>query len=936
MSTNQSADALAKSEDSIRSTLRDKGQLLVKNNSQALKGMVDDNAFSAVQDLVSSTVRDDIDMVYGIFMDVDMQPWVHARPGNEEGTVDGSNLEDDVSQWAASITQMSDRTVELNDIEGYEFAAPIVVDEEILGFLRYGFSTERMKKSLAEEAKLSEETLIQTMGILVLVGIFAVSVGFAATRQVAKRITEPLSELTSAAETIAEGDYSSEVVVDSDDEIGVLANNFETMRSTINKKMSDLATLNSVGEVLAVLLDQNKALEEVLKTMHHHFGVSQGSVFLMNEDNELVVKGFYPPKSLSSEHKPVKFNMGEGVLGKVAQNKELVFVADTSKDPSFVDAKGDTPAKALLCIPLLDKDMLIGVMNFNGSVGNVTFEDSDLEFASSVARLLVITIKNIRMREVIEEQNRTLEQKVEERTQALQEKTNDILNMMQNMHQGLFTIMEGGVIHHEYAAYLEAILETDKIANRNFMDLLFNSCNLGSDRLNQVETAVEALLGSDEMMFDFNSHLLANEIVVSLEGDRTKILELDWDPIILDGDIDKIMVTVRDVTALKELQAEAEEQKRELEIIGHILSVDNAKFSEFINTSYQFINECRELIKSTPEKDLDVVATLFRNMHTVKGNARTFGFNYVTNSVHNVENTYDELRKEEDKVWDQDQLLQELKLAEVDVERYKNVARDKLGRGVDDESDEASAVAAIDQEKVAQLMSSIEKLDLVNLPEEAKLCFKDTYQTLLSFDAKPIEEAIQPVLESAESLSKELEKPTPEMVLDSGGIYIKSSAHNMLNNIFMHVFRNAIDHGIETPQVRLEKGKNEKGEITLNTVKGDGFIELVVKDDGKGLAISRLYQKAVEDGVFSEGERPAAAEIANLIFGSGFSTAEQITEVSGRGVGMDAVKRFLEEEGGSIQVALDEGDEMADFRTFATKIKLPERFYVVSPQFDNA
>ena len=149
-----------------------------------------------------------------------------------------------------------------------------------------------------------------------------------------------------------------------------------------------------------------------------------------------------------------------------------------------------------------------------------------------MARLLVITIKNIRMREVIEEQNRTLEQKVEERTEALQEKTNDILNMMQNMHQGLFTIMEGGIIHHEYAAYLEQILETDKIANRNFMDLLFKDTNLGTDRIDQVQTAVEALLGSDEMMFDFNSHLLATEIVISLPDDRTKILELDWDPII--------------------------------------------------------------------------------------------------------------------------------------------------------------------------------------------------------------------------------------------------------------------------------------------------------------------------------------------------------------------------------------------------------------------
>lgn len=935
INTNQSDKTLSKSEESIRSTLQDKGKLLVKNNSKALKGMVDDNAFSAVQDLVSNTVKDDIDMVYGIFMDVDMMPWVHASPDNEEGSVNpGETLEDETSQWASSITEQSIKIVSLNGVEVYEFAVPIEVEEEILGFLRYGFSTERMEKSLAEEATLSKETLIQTMSILILVGVFAIAVGFTATRQVAKRITEPLSELTSAAETIAEGDYSSEVVVVSNDEIGILANNFETMRSTINKKMSDLATLNSIGEVLAVLLDQNKALEEVLKTMHTHCGVSQGSVFLMNEDNELVVKGFYPPKKLSYEHKSVKFNMGEGVLGKAAQNKEIVFVADTSKEPDFVDAKGDTPPMALLCIPLLDKDMLIGVMNFNGRVSDVTFEESDFEFASSVARLLVITIKNIRMREVIEEQNRTLEQKVEERTEALQEKTNDILNMMQNMHQGLFTIMEGGIIHHEYAAYLEAILETDQIANRNFMDLLFNSCNLGTDRLDQVRTAVEALLGSDEMMFDFNSHLLATEIVVSLEGDRTKILELDWDPIILDGEIDKIMVTVRDVTALKELQAEAEEQKRELEIIGHILSIDNAKFSEFINSSFGYISECRDLIKSTNDKDLDVVATLFRNMHTVKGNARTFGFNYITNSVHNVENTYDELRKIEDKVWEQDELLQELKLAEVDVQRYQNVARDKLGRGVDDETIEAGAT--IDQAKVAQLMSDIEKLDLLSLPNDAKDCFKDTYQTLLSFDAKPIEEAILPVIESAESLSSELNKPTPNMALNSGGIYIKSSAHGMLNDIFMHVFRNAIDHGIETPEVRADKGKNEKGTIYLDTVKGDGFIEFVIKDDGKGLAISRLYEKAVSDGVFAGGERPPASEIANLIFGSGFSTADQITEVSGRGVGMDAVKNFLEKEGGSIQVALDEGDELADFRTFATKIKLPERFYVVAPEFDTA
>ncbi|MFT5162955.1 MAG: HAMP domain-containing protein, partial [Alteromonadaceae bacterium] len=587
---------LSKSEKSIRDGLIAKGRTLVLNNSQALQGMVDDNAFSAVQELVSGTVRDDSDMLYGIYMDVDFQPWVNARPGNEKGIVKGGEiLEDETSQWAASITQLSNKIVSVGGVDVYEFAAPVIIEDEILGFLRYGFSTIRMGESLADESKASKEVLIQSIIILVAVGLVAIIGGFNATRKIAVNITTPLNELTGAAETIAAGDYRSEVVVKSNDEIGRLANNFETMRSTINKKMSDLATLNSIGEVLAVLLDQNKALEEVLRTMHSHCGVNQGSVFLMNEDNNLEVKGFYPPKKIRNESKPVIFTMGEGVLGRAAKNKEIVFVADTSKDPSFVDAKGNTKPMALLCIPLLDKDMLIGVMNFNGKVGEVAFEESDFEFASSVARLLVITIKNIRMREVIEEQNRTLEHKVAQRTEALQEKTNDILSMMQNMHQGLFTIMQGGIIHHEYAAYLEAILQTDKIANRNFMDLLFSNTNLGSDRCDQVSNAVDALLGADEMMFDFNSHLLASEIIINLDNDKTKILELDWDPIILNDEIDKIMVTVRDVTALKELQAEAEEQKRELEIIGHILAVDSGKFSEFIRSATAFIDECRQL-----------------------------------------------------------------------------------------------------------------------------------------------------------------------------------------------------------------------------------------------------------------------------------------------------------------------------------------------------
>ncbi|MCO7223731.1 GAF domain-containing protein [Pleionea sp. CnH1-48] len=925
MNTSDSQTNLEKSAESIKNALIAKGKTLSNNNSQALKGMVEDNAFTAVQDLVSSTVRDDGDINYGIFMDADLLAWVHATPENPEGTVTpGQELTDEVSEWAASLENQDFKTVpkeDGNDI--YEFASPVIVDDEILGVIRYGISTKSMRESLSKAEAASKLSLQKTLGILLAAVIGALVVGVLSTRNVAHRITTPLKSLQSSAGTIASGNYDDAVTVSTNDEIGVLADNFEQMRSTIKKKMADLAKLNSSGEILASLTDQAKALEVVLHTMHEQIGVSHGSVYLMNDDNEMEVKAFFPPKKIAQDSKPKKFAAGEGILGRAAKEKEVIFIPNTKEEQSFEHNEHDQ-ARALLCVPLMDKDIVIGVMNLSGSIDEVRFEESDNEFVSSIARLLVITIKNIRMREVIEEQNRTLEQKVEARTAELAEKTNDISSMLMNMHQGLFTIMEGGIIHHEYAVYLEKIFETQHIASRNFMDLLFTDTDIGSNGQDQVKTAIEALIGSDEMMYDFNSHLLITEVSKTMEDGRVKILDFDWDPIILDGDIDKIMVTVRDVTELKALQKEAEAQKRDLEIIGQILAVGQEKMAEFLSSGFNFINECRDLITNTAEKDLDVIATLFRNMHTIKGNARTYNFAYITNSVHEVETTYDELRKQEDKEWQQEQLLEELLTAEKDIEYYRDVAREKLGY------DESGGGSVLDSEQVKNILEKIKALDTQALDAPVKEVVDKTYQLFISGDAKPIGNVIDGVIQSVDSLAKELEKTPPKVNISDAGLLIKKDFYNMMNNIFMHVFRNAMDHGIESNNERKEKGKPEQGSIFLETELNSSMATFKIYDDGRGLAISKLFSKAVNDGLYEEGNKPADLEIANLIFASGFSTAEEVTEVSGRGVGMDAVRQFLIEEGGNIEVCLEDDKEGSDFRAFSTKISLPDKFYLLS------
>ncbi|CSB34238.1 chemotaxis protein CheA [Vibrio cholerae] len=121
----------------------------------------------------------------------------------------------------------------------------------------------------------------------------------------------------------------------------------------------------------------------------------------------------------------------------------------------------------------------------------------------------------------------------------------------------------------------------------------------------------------------------------------------------------------------------------------------------------------------------------------------------------------------------------------------------------------------------------------------------------------------------------------------------------------VHLVRNGIDHGVEMPDVRLAKGKPETGVITLKAFHQGGSIIVEISDDGAGIDCDKLWRKAVEKGVLEPQTQRSDLtdkQIINLIFAPGFSTAEQVSDISGRGVGMDVVRRNIEELGGQIEV----------------------------------
>ena len=141
-----------------------------------------------------------------------------------------------------------------------------------------------------------------------------------------------------------------------------------------------------------------------------------------------------------------------------------------------------------------------------------------------------------------------------------------------------------------------------------------------------------------------------------------------------------------------------------------------------------------------------------------------------------------------------------------------------------------------------------------------------------------------------------------QLVLSGEETELDKTVIEAIGDPLTHLVRNSADHGLELPEERLDNNKPELGTIRLNAFHEGGNICITVEDDGRGLNRDKILAKAVKQGLIGEGEKIADDQIWPLIFKPGFSTAEKVTDVSGRGVGMDVVKRNIEGLGGTVNI----------------------------------
>ncbi len=217
---------------------------------------------------------------------------------------------------------------------------------------------------------------------------------------------------------------------------------------------------------------------------------------------------------------------------------------------------------------------------------------------------------------------------------------------------------------------------------------------------------------------------------------------------------------------------------------------------------------------------------------------------------------------------------------------------------------------------LAELMRGIEQLE-----ENTRELQEHTMRIRML----PIDNVFQRMPRLVRDLSKSLDKEV-NLELRGNATEVDKTVLEKISDPLTHLVRNSLDHGIETPQERMELGKFPEGLVEISAFHEGGSIVIQVKDDGRGLNRERIYQKAVEKEIIEPGSELSDSEIEMLIFSPGFSTATEVSDVSGRGVGMDVVKNNIEQLNGHIEVSSEEGAGS----TFT--IKLPLTLAIIEGQ----
>lgn len=459
----------------------------------------------------------------------------------------------------------------------------------------------------------------------------------------------------------------------------------------------------------------------------------------------------------------------------------------------------------------------------------------------------------------LNETNRGLERLVAERTSSIQ-------SMLDLTGQGFLSFGSDLLVNPEYSKECERIFR-GPITGKRIDDLLYSE----RDEANEFVRGLSLCFAGSakpEVIFD----LLEHEFQI---GDKS--IHADYRSVTSE----RVMVTLTDVTEEQRLKrrvrAEDERNERVLRAVKHKLGFGS------------FVREAEELIARMAQPESDIEA-LSREIHTFKGNAGFFGFLSTQNAAHELEDHIAECR-----------ILDQKIVFDGKRDRLEGIFAEEL----------KAVTATLGTEWVRETDSvvvpkgdylRIEKHVIRHYPTDHPLI-----HTLEKHRKRPLGELFARFPQMARDLALQRGKQILPVTISGGTTLVVPERYERLVSAFGHIIRNMVDHGIEAPSERERARKRPEGSIHIDIGESDSEIVVRFSDDGRGLAFDRIEERARSLGLIGSGEHPTPARLADFIFHDSFSTAANVTLVSGRGVGLAEVRQAVREIGGRITITTQTG-----------------------------
>ncbi|HET9239088.1 MAG TPA: ATP-binding protein [Oligoflexus sp.] len=546
------------------------------------------------------------------------------------------------------------------------------------------------------------------------------------------------------------------------------------------------------------------------------------------------------------------------------------------------------------------------VTTINTSLEKLAMEKTKLSEA--------VELRNAEINEI----NSNLELIVEDRTRSIQA-------ILRNIRQGILTISSQDLtIDPQYSLYLHEMMSEDEIAGKKLDVFLLNRSRLQADELTICSNVISSVLGHNILEFELNHGHLPRDMEVDFEG-RQRFFELDWDPICDDkGQVQKILMAMRDVTELKLQKSQTEKLDAEIAVIKTIVKAGKRAFLNFMLSSRMKLTQCFQLM-TAPGDSMEAYQLIMVNLHTLKGNGRSMGFADYATLIHIAEQELQTFRNRgPNPIEDWGRPLQKIWQ---EHERIETIALKKLGWGIEDQQ-----TIEINRQDYLRFLDRVEGMARGN-GDFGPL--KDMLQYIARQSFPLLKQTLEDLTHEAHSIAMKLKKQPPVIDIVAPDSPIHDEGYRLLQTVIPHLLSNAIDHGIEYSDERLTKGKQPVGTIRIACKDSNGNFFIQFSDDGQGLNLHKIAEKAGRPELWPWQSVEDRDRIAEFVFLSGVSTKEVATEISGRGFGVSAVRQLLQQHGGSVRILTQDPDQASapHHVPFLLEIKLPQAFFVSSVIF---